>query len=141
MENASKALIIAGAILLSILIISLGIMVFQNAKNTVGNASLNKQEIETFNSEWTTYEGTNKTASEVKAMIQAVNASNSAESRNGSNRFIKITNTGTASTTVETTAPASTATSGVSNNATYTIKLGYNNGYVVGIDYKANSNS
>ena len=90
MENASKALIIAGAILLSILIVSLGIMVYNNARNTVGNASLNKQEIESFNSEWLAYEGTNKTASEVKAMIQAVNASNSAENRNASNRFIKI---------------------------------------------------
>ena len=40
MENASKALIIAGAILLSILIISLGIMVFQNAKSTVGSADM-----------------------------------------------------------------------------------------------------
>ena len=138
MENASKALIIAGAILLSILIISLGIMVYNNAKNTVGNASLNKQEIEGFNSEWLAYEGTNKTASEVKSMIQAVNASNSAENRNQSNRFITLTTGGTASTTAATTMPASTATSTVSNNKTYTVTLGYNNGYVVGIDYKAN---
>lgn len=138
MENASKALIIAGAILLSILIISLGIMVYNNAKNTVGNASLNKQEIEGFNSEWLAYEGTNKTASEVKSMIQAVNASNSAENRNQSNRFITLTTGGTATTTAAATMPASTATSTVSNNKTYTVTLGYNNGYVVGIDYKAN---
>ena len=138
MENASKALIIAGAILLAIIIISLGLMVVNNARNTIGNASINKQEIEQFNSEWVSYEGTNKTASEVKTMIQAVNASNAAESRNGSNRFITITNTGTATTTVATTAPGSTATSGVLNQKTYTVKLGYNNGFVVGIDYKAN---
>ena len=138
MENASKALIIAGAILLSILIISLGIMVYNNAKNTVGNASLNKQEIEGFNSEWLAYEGTNKTASEVKSMIQAVNASNSAENRNQSNRFITLTTGGAASTTPATSMPGSTATSTVSNNKTYTVTLGYDNGYVVGIDYKAN---
>ena len=139
MENASKALIIAGAILLSILIVSLGIMVYNNARNTVGNASLNKQEIESFNSEWLAYEGTNKTASEVKAMIQAVNASNSAENRNASNRFIKISvESDTPITRAEDTMPASTATSGVANNKTYTVKLGYDNGYVVGIAYKAN---
>ena len=57
MENASKALIIAGAILLSILIISLGIMVYNNAKNTVGSSNLDKQEIQTFNSQWEQYEG------------------------------------------------------------------------------------
>ncbi len=138
MENASKALIIAGAILLAIIIISLGLMVVNNARNTIGNASINKQEIEQFNSEWVSYEGTNKTASEVKTMIQAVNASNAAETRNGSNRFIKITKTGTASTTVETQAPSSEPTSGVLNQKTYTVKLGYNNGFVVGIDYTAN---
>ena len=35
MENASKALIIAGAILLAILLISLGIMIFNQAQDTV----------------------------------------------------------------------------------------------------------
>ena len=34
MENASKALIIAGAILLAILLISLGIMIFNQAQDT-----------------------------------------------------------------------------------------------------------
>ena len=79
MENASKALIIAGAILLSILIISLGIMVYNNAKNTVGSASLDKQEIQTFNSYFEKYVGDNKTASEVRTMISEVIASNASE--------------------------------------------------------------
>lgn len=136
MENASKALIIAGAILLSILLISLGIMVYNNARNTVGNASLSKQEIESFNSEWTPYEGSNKSASEVKSMIQAVNAHNAAEQKNGSNRFIALATSGDAPTTAPTTYPGSTATSGVANNKTYTIELGYSNGFVVGIVYK-----
>ena len=138
MENASKALIIAGAILLAIIIISLGLMVVNNARNTIGNASINRQEIEQFNSDWVSYEGTNKTASEVKTMIQAVNASNAAEARNGSNRFITITNGDTPSSAVVTSAPGSSATSGVLNQKTYTVKLGYNNGFVVGIAYKAN---
>ena len=90
MENASKALIIAGAILLSILIISLGIMVYQNAKNTVGSANLSKQEIQTFNSQWETYIGDNKTASEVRTMIQAVIANNAAEKKSGENRTVKV---------------------------------------------------
>ena len=140
MENASKALIIAGAILLSILIISLGIMVYNNSKNTVGSANLNKQEIETFNSQWESYEGTSKTASEVKTMIQAVRASNAAESKSGTNRWITITN-GSASgptTTVASTIPTIASTT-VANSSTYTISLGYSNdGLVVGIDWKAN---
>lgn len=39
MENASKALIIAGAILVSILLISLGIVMFNASKGTTGQAS------------------------------------------------------------------------------------------------------
>ena len=40
MENASKALIIAGAILLAILIISLGILIFNQAQDTVGSVNM-----------------------------------------------------------------------------------------------------
>ena len=39
MENASKALIIAGAILISILLISLGIVMFNASKGTTAQAS------------------------------------------------------------------------------------------------------
>ena len=49
MENASKALIIAGAILLSILIIALGIFVFNQAKNATNTDSLEDMNVSTFN--------------------------------------------------------------------------------------------
>lgn len=39
MENASKALIIAGAILISILLISLGIIMFNASKGTTDQAN------------------------------------------------------------------------------------------------------
>ena len=42
MENASKALIIAGAILLAILLISLGIMVFTQAQDVTKNSGSQK---------------------------------------------------------------------------------------------------
>ena len=76
MENASKALIIAGAILLSILIISLGIMVYNNAKSTVGEANLDAETIQTFNSKFTMYAGNGVAASKANSLIEAVNASN-----------------------------------------------------------------
>ena len=136
MENASKALIIAGAILLAILIISLGIMVYNNAKNTVGSANLNKQEIETFNSQWQSYIGTNKTASEVYTMMSALVASNAAETSSGSNRWITLSSNGTASTKATSTAPAIQPTMPASNK-TYTITAGYaSNGLIVGLSYK-----
>ena len=75
MENASKALIIAGAILLSILIISLGIVVVTNARSTIDKANVDQTEAETFNSKFEAYVGDKKTMSEVKACISAVNSS------------------------------------------------------------------
>ena len=139
MENASKALIIAGAILLSILIVSLGIMVFQNAKNTVSSSNLNKQEIESFNSQWEGYEGTKKTASEVRSVAQAIIASNASESKSGTNRWIAFDNSETVNTTTLTSKPSVTVPS-PANSKTYTIKVGYDdNGLVVGIAWEANS--
>lgn len=137
MENASKALIIAGAILLSILIISLGIMVYNNAKNTVGSANLSKQEIETFNSQWQAYEGTKKTASEVRTLYQAIIASNAAETKAGTERKVSIngsdTNTcGAPGNQTSNNQPSTVPT--ISNANTYTIKLGYSSeGLVVDI--------
>ena len=78
MENASKALIIAGAILLAILLISLGLIVFRNASGTINNANLNKEEIQAFNYQFEAYIGSNKSAAEIRSMFQTVIASNGA---------------------------------------------------------------
>ena len=47
MENASKALIIAGAILLAILIITLGIVIYQQASGVINNSSMSQVEVNT----------------------------------------------------------------------------------------------
>ena len=76
MENASKALIIAGAILLSILLISLGIMIFTQAQDTIQNSGMSQAEVNAFNNQFVKYEGTKK-GTMVKSMIQEVNTNNS----------------------------------------------------------------
>ncbi len=70
MENASKALIIAGAILISILIIAIGMYVFTSAKNPIitGTDLVDKQGIEAFNNTWSTYEGI-LTGAQVKGLV------------------------------------------------------------------------
>lgn len=75
MENASKALIIAGAILLSILLISLGIMVYNNAKGTVNNANLDAETAQAFNTKFTQYGGTQR-GTALNALIDTAIASN-----------------------------------------------------------------
>lgn len=73
MENASKALIIAGSILITILVISLGVMVFNNMSSTVReNANLNEQEKNAFNSQILPYLGQNISGSQVNVLIQKV---------------------------------------------------------------------
>jgi len=77
MENASKALIMAGAILIAILIISLGVMIFNNMSGTVRReANLDKQTIASFNAKITPYIGNNVPGSQVNALIELGRAIN-----------------------------------------------------------------
>lgn len=77
MENASKALIIAGAILLAIAIIGVAMAVFQGVSGTItgGAESLSTQEIQAYNQEFTTYEG-QKRGTLVRNLCDSVSAHN-----------------------------------------------------------------
>ena len=57
MENASKALIIAGAIILSVLIIILGMYFYNQAAGVGKSVNMTEYEIQQFNSKFTMYEG------------------------------------------------------------------------------------
>ena len=121
MENASKALIIAGAILLSILLISLGIMIFNQAQDTVNSSGMSEAEITAFNNKFLKYEGEQK-ASVVKALINEVIANNA----EGTNIIkVKIGNAGS-----YTDAPT---TSEITNKS-YTVTLEYDDGRVYQIE-------
>lgn len=76
MENASKALIIAGAILLSILIIGLGMMVFNNAKNALSGANLDAEKVTAINSKYESYLGENIKGTNVKTLCELVKNNN-----------------------------------------------------------------
>ena len=77
MENASKALIIAGAILISIVIITLGVMIVNNVTGLISSSSdMTQQEIQTFNAKFQSYEGPKVTGANVKALINAINSNN-----------------------------------------------------------------
>ncbi len=93
MENASKALIIAGAILVAILIISLGILIFNNFGNKAKEmANMDKQEITAFNSRIIPYLGNDISGSQVNALIQYVISNNLACVKSGETfKAIKIT--------------------------------------------------
>lgn len=90
MENASKALIIAGAILLSILIISLGIMIFNQAQDAMANGGMSEAEISAFNNKFIKYQGKSQKASVIKNLVQEVNVSNAQEENVNNTRQVKF---------------------------------------------------
>ena len=140
MENASKALIIAGAILLAILLISLGIMIFNQAQDTVGNSGMSKAEITSFNSQFSKYEGTKKRGSEVKSLINEVRASNASDATDGNGRAIALilTNAGSDNKTdvrddqKGIVTAANVTTGNIKSTATYTVQITGNDssGYI-----------
>ena len=88
MENASKALIIAGAILISILLISLGILIYNQATNITNSDQMSEVEKSSFNSKFQQYEGEKKNGTDVRALTNQVITSNSSESN--ADRHVKI---------------------------------------------------
>ena len=118
MENASKALIIAGAILLAILLISLGIMIFNQAQDTVTNSGMTEAELTSFNNKFLKYEGDEVKGTMVKSMMQEVKAAN----QNASDG-VSITVYLKASAS-EAEAPI-TDTSGIKTNHTYKVTMAY----------------
>ena len=76
MENASKALIIAGAILVSILIISIGVVIvnlINPVTDEVGEMGTSTS-VQIFNSKFTNFEGEGKKGAEVKSLVSLVNS-------------------------------------------------------------------
>lgn len=109
MENASKALIIAGAILLAILIISLGIMILGKAQDTINGSGMTQAEVQAFNEKFTKYGGEQR-GSSIRSLVQEVVSSDGAD-ENGTdnlNRRVSISGVitytpgdGNSTTTVE----------------------------------------
>lgn len=77
MENASKALIIAGAILISIVLIGVGVLIVGNAQGIfdTGAGQLTEMEINAFNSNFTSYEG-KRTGSQVRSLLTKISTHN-----------------------------------------------------------------
>ena len=71
MENASKALIIAGSILLSILIIALGMYIFSSTNGVTDDTTLSQMETSTFNGKFEKFKGS-QSGTQVSALIDAL---------------------------------------------------------------------
>lgn len=74
MENATKALLIAAAVLIAIILISLGVSIVSSAQDQINrsNTSLDSAEIESFNSQFRSYEGAAVSGTKVRTLGRAV---------------------------------------------------------------------
>ena len=119
MENASKALIIAGAILLAILIISLGILIYNQAAGIVNSNSMSDVEITQFNAQFTQYQGT-QSGSTVRALLQEVLSNNLTQDDDDR----KVTVDGSAGVSI-TTSTSSVDMEKITTGGSYTVTCAY----------------
>ena len=75
MENATKALLIAAAILIAIVLISIGVFVLRQGQDAMSAADMSEAQILAFNANFKTYEGIQR-GSQVKALLQRISNSN-----------------------------------------------------------------
>ena len=87
MENASKALIIAGAILLAILIIGLGIFIYRQAANTVSDTGMDQLAIQQFNAQFTQYDSKTVSGGSARALYDTVVNNNNTDTEK---RFVSL---------------------------------------------------
>ena len=121
MDNASKALIMAGAILIAVAIVGIGIYIF-SAANGMTDDALNQIDaltVTSINSQLQQYEG----AIRGRELKQAINIARSINKQNTLPDSGKIQVNGSALTV--------TSTSGITDNTTYTVTFGYSDaGYI-----------
>ena len=132
MENASKALLIAAAVLIVILLIAFGMRIFNANDDTGDQADQTAQSasMQTFNARLTQYEGKNKTGRTVRDMVTTVNQSNA------SNPQHTITISGS-----NISGSGSDYKFEGSNNNRYTVSLTYDNktGYITNVKVESST--
>ncbi len=78
MENAAKALLIAGAVLVVIVLITIGVYIISSQKGTIETSkeAADTLQVATFNSTFLKYIGSNKKGSEIKSLLTEVQTNN-----------------------------------------------------------------
>ncbi|MBQ2835540.1 MAG: hypothetical protein IJE68_01730 [Clostridia bacterium] len=123
MENATKALLIAAAVLVAILIISLGIGIFNTASEQAeGAGDLTQYQIQTFNDKFRKYEGDSRSGADVNALLQTVFSHNNAQE--GTDTCVEVKNGDTV--LIDDINTLSKSPAKVSTNYRYTVELTYN---------------
>lgn len=142
MENASKALLIAGAILIVILLIAVGMMVYNGAKGSIdkGISSMSSTEKDIHNKQFEAYIGNNVSGSNLRTLYSKI-ISNNGEEGNVKVKAPQISSTGIASKADDTEAKLSASLPNIktSASASYRVEAVYSNGVITEIKVSQNS--
>jgi len=135
MENATKGLMIAGAILIAIVLIGIGVALISGAQGFLeqGTSEMDSMERSAFNSKIEQYEG-KRSGANIKTLLTTLNSINTELNNEGTlERIIGIKLTDNGNELLEVTAGEAytssnviTARSKVNTGRTYTVTLGYN---------------
>lgn len=131
MENASKALLLAAAILIAIILISLGVYIVNQGSDVIGQGGQALDEVgrAQFNSKFEVYKGT-ITGTQVKSLIKTVSSSN--VSNPGQQVTISASGLVTSATSTVDGIEVTTyeATSAIGNSTRYTVTMSENGGVI-----------
>ena len=125
MDNASKALIMAGAILIAVALVGVGVYLYQSAAGTVGTGvdQLNAASMETKNAMIEQYEGDIK-GSDLKQLVRRIN------SYNESDVFPQDLEFESTGSTISKDASTGRYSCSANNSAIYKVEIStYTNGY------------
>lgn len=128
MENATKALMIAGAVLIAIMIIGLGMSIYQSATGIMNDTmgGLDELTISNFNNPLLEYEG-NQRGSKVKQLISKVITTNASNLGINDDRIITLNGVSTSDKLTE-------ERTKIVSGATYLVSLTYDaNGLITTI--------
>ena len=126
MENASKALIIAAAVIISILLVGFAMVAINQGRDNMGSMNLNPQEIAAHNSKFESFEGSMK-GTTLRTMLGTI-ANNNDEY---DDRKIKVTSTTFSLTDEETSTKIRGKINAVNNKKTYKVQFGYNTNGII----------
>lgn len=137
MENATKGLMIAGAILIAIVLIGIGVFLVSQAQGFMdqGGQQFDEMTRTSFNSQFENYRGRN-TGSNIRSLISAVNTSNLTAHREGTyaeQGIYLLFNNGTTDYTIDGTqenyvsSQANSASNGANTGKTYYVSMSNDN--------------
>ena len=90
MENATKALLIAAAVLVAIIIISLTLVFVRQGQEAVAGADMSEAEVAQFNSKFNTWNGKKISTTQLNALINMVFMHDKQEILTGNKRYVSI---------------------------------------------------